>query len=62
KQIESILIDVYEETGVGLTGYVKEITENECAYEVSIGDQYQTIPKEKLQATFTLLNKKLTIT
>jgi threonine aldolase len=59
KQVESILIGVYEETGVGLTGYVKEVSENECAYEVSIGDQYENVPKEKLRTMFTLLNEKL---
>ncbi|MBN8192763.1 DegT/DnrJ/EryC1/StrS family aminotransferase [Bacillus sp. NTK074B] len=59
KHVESRLIDVYEEAGVGLTAYVKEINENKCIYEVSIGDQYQSIPKENLQATFTLLNQKL---
>ncbi|WP_201716053.1 threonine aldolase family protein [Rossellomorea arthrocnemi] len=57
--VESILIDVYKETGVGLTGYVKEVSEDECAYEVSTGDQFESIPKEKLKTTFTLLNEKL---
>ncbi|PFG07374.1 beta-eliminating lyase-related protein [Bacillus sp. es.034] len=59
KQIESILIEVYEETGIGLTGYVKEVSENECAFEASIGDQYKTAPKENLEKIFTLLNEKL---
>ncbi|MCA1060699.1 low specificity L-threonine aldolase [Rossellomorea aquimaris] len=60
KQIESILIDVYEQTGIGITGYVKEISDNECTFEASIGDQYENVPKEELKNMFTLLNQKLT--
>ena len=59
KRVESLLIDLYERTGLGLTGYVKEVSENECAYEVSIGDQYQNVPKEEIKNFFTLLNEKL---
>lgn len=59
KLIEAILIEMYEETGIGLTGYVKEVSENECAFEASIGDQYKNVPKKELKNMFTLLNEKL---
>ncbi|WP_044339759.1 threonine aldolase family protein [Rossellomorea aquimaris] len=59
KEIETILIDLYEETGIGLTGYVKEVTENECAYEVSIGDQYENVSKQELTKLFVVLDEKL---
>ncbi|MGE6754100.1 threonine aldolase family protein [Rossellomorea sp. NPDC071047] len=59
KEIETILMDVYDETGIGLTGYVKEVTENECAYEVSIGDQYENVSKQELSKLFVVLVEKL---
>ncbi|PFA63269.1 low specificity L-threonine aldolase [Bacillus sp. AFS015802] len=59
KQIEATLIEVYEETGIGLTGYVKEVSENECAFEASIGDQYENVSKEQLRTMFHLMNQKL---
>jgi threonine aldolase len=57
--LEPILIDVYEKTGVGLSGYVRETGESSCYYEVSIGDLYDTIPREKLKKAFNLLNENL---
>ncbi|MGG1631614.1 threonine aldolase family protein [Rossellomorea sp. NRS-1567] len=59
KEIETILMDVYDETGIGLTGYVKEVTENECAYEVSVGDQYKNVSKQELSKLFVVLDQKL---
>ncbi|TMU83570.1 low specificity L-threonine aldolase [Bacillus sp. BHET2] len=59
KRVESLLIDLYEVTGIGLTGYIKEVSENECAYEVSVGDQYPNVPKEEIENFFTLLNENL---
>lgn len=59
KEIETILIDLYDETGIGLTGYVKEVTENECAYEVSVGDQYENVSKQELTKLFVVLDEKL---
>ncbi|MFC4411622.1 threonine aldolase family protein [Chungangia koreensis] len=57
--VENVLIGVYEESNIGLTGYVKEVNENECSYEVSIGDLYESVPKEDLQKAFELLDEKL---
>lgn len=57
--IEQILITLYEETGIGLTGMLRDHSENECYFEVSIGDLYQNIPKENLHRTLTALNESL---
>nr|WP_173104989.1 beta-eliminating lyase-related protein [Bacillus sp. KH172YL63] len=59
KQIEELLIQLYEATGIGMTGYVKEVSQHECTYEATIGDQYAHIPKQKLENFFTLLDRKL---
>ncbi|WEG12338.1 aminotransferase class I/II-fold pyridoxal phosphate-dependent enzyme [Pullulanibacillus sp. KACC 23026] len=57
--VEPILIDIYQETGVGLTGYIKEVNDEECSYEISIGDLYETVPKAELEDAFKLLGEKL---
>ena len=60
EQIEAILIEIYEATDIGLTSYLREISEEECNYEVSIGEQYAVLPKEKLHQVFKLLDKRMT--
>lgn len=57
--LESILIANYDATGIGFTGYLRELNENACYYEVSIGDLYATIPKEKLRKAFQLLDERM---
>lgn len=59
EEMESLLIKVYEETGIGLTSYLKETSTSVCSYEVSIGDQYAKIPQDKLKQAFQLLNEKM---
>jgi threonine aldolase len=58
-KLEAAFTAVYHETGIGLTGYVREITEHSCYFEVSIGDLYTQVPKEELKRAFELLNQKL---
>jgi threonine aldolase len=57
--VESILANLYLETGVGLSGYVRPITEQTSSYEVSIGDMYAQVPKQALKEVFLLLNEKM---
>ncbi|MDQ1147894.1 threonine aldolase [Bacillus sp. SORGH_AS 510] len=57
--LEPILLAVYEETGVGLTSYLREVSEKECYFEVSIGDRYGAVPKERVREAFKLLDEKI---
>jgi threonine aldolase len=57
--LEPILLAVYEESGVGLTSYLREVSEKECYFEVSIGDRYATISKERIREAFKLLDEKI---
>lgn len=57
--IVPILIELYETTGVGLTSWVQEREEETCYFEISIGDKYENVPKDKIQEAFRLLNEKL---
>ncbi|MBM7692773.1 threonine aldolase [Peribacillus deserti] len=59
EKLEPILVEIYEAAGIGLTSYLKEKTENECCFEVSVGDAYADLPKEDLKKTFRMLNIKL---
>jgi threonine aldolase len=58
-EMEVILAAIYEETGIGLTGYVREVNKTTCYYEVSIGDLYATLPKEDVKIVFQLLDEKM---
>jgi threonine aldolase len=57
--MEEVLAEVYQETGVGLTGYLREGTDTTCNYEVSIGDLYSQISKEQLKKVFQVLDEKM---
>ncbi|WP_391206961.1 threonine aldolase family protein [Psychrobacillus sp. L4] len=59
EQMEAGLVELYETTGVGLTSYLRQATEETCSYEVSVGDQYATLPKEKVKQVFQLLDEKM---
>jgi threonine aldolase len=58
-ELESILIAIYEATGVGLTGYVREVSETTSCYELSIGDRYADVPKEPLREAFRMLDAQM---
>jgi threonine aldolase len=59
EKVEAILIEVYEKTGVGLTNHLRETGENSCYCEVSIGERYALVPKDKLKQAFNTLYEKL---
>ncbi|MEQ6389370.1 beta-eliminating lyase-related protein [Bacillaceae bacterium S4-13-58] len=58
EEVAPLLMDIYQETGIGITGYLKEVSDSECYFEVSIGDQYEVV-QDKLPDVFELLNLKL---
>lgn len=56
---EKILIAVCEETGIGLSGNVRDAEEGASYYEVSLGDRYSAIPKDRLRQAFERLHEKV---
>ncbi|MCA1035068.1 low specificity L-threonine aldolase [Bacillus infantis] len=58
-EIEPILIQIQEETGIGFTGNLREKDSHSSYYEVSIGDLYEEVPKDLLNQSFQLLNEKM---
>ncbi|UKS23973.1 beta-eliminating lyase-related protein [Paenibacillus sp. HWE-109] len=59
EKLETLLVAMYEATGVGLTAYLKEVSETSCAFEVWIGDRYGQVPKKKLAHAFEWLKTAL---
>lgn len=57
EKVEEVLVNLYRDTGVGFTGNLREISSDECSFEVSLGDQYATIPKESLKHAFDVLTE-----
>ncbi|KAI7266221.1 hypothetical protein KC345_g8232 [Hortaea werneckii] len=58
-QLTPVLIQVHEETGIGLTARLKETGEASCYYELNIGDLYSGVSKPALEEAFRLLDKLL---
>ncbi|WP_138495399.1 threonine aldolase family protein [Paenibacillus pinistramenti] len=59
EQVEPLLAQLTEQTGVALTHYVKDYSETASSYEVSLGERYGTVPKEQVEQLFKLLDEKL---
>ncbi|WP_400245801.1 low specificity L-threonine aldolase [Niallia sp. JL1B1071] len=57
--VETILTDIQEIMGIGISGYVKEIAENTSSFEISLGDAYQEVPIEAVRKMFGLLAEKI---
>jgi threonine aldolase len=59
EKLETILIAIYEATGIGLTSNIREISETTCNFEVNIGDRYAHIPKEEIKKIFQMLDERI---
>lgn len=59
QEVEQILTEICQETSVGLSGYVREVTETTSYFEVSIGDQFGNLDLDKLFNAFSLLDEKM---
>ncbi|WP_042454502.1 threonine aldolase family protein [Neobacillus dielmonensis] len=58
-KLESVFVELHEQTGIGFTGSLREISGEEVYYEVSIGDLYEQVPQPELTEAFQLLGQKL---
>ncbi len=59
EKVAPILIAIMEDTGIGITNHIKEISAKSCYFEVSVGDLYAKIPKETLRNVFDKLDVQL---
>lgn len=54
-----LLGEVQQESGIGLSGYVREIDAGTCSFEVSLGDSYPAVPQEDIERASRLLDEKM---
>ncbi|KAA0549096.1 low specificity L-threonine aldolase [Bacillus sp. BGMRC 2118] len=59
EELEPLLVELYENSDIGLTGHLKEVNDHASYFEVSIGDNYPLVPKEQLRKVFIELHEKL---
>jgi threonine aldolase len=57
--VEKVLLDIHGQTDVGFTGYLNEVSETRCSFEMNLGDEYERISEERLNHAFELLSSKL---
>ncbi|MBN6886316.1 threonine aldolase [Cytobacillus horneckiae] len=58
EEAEAFIAEIHEETAIGLTAKVQE-RGNQVYFELSLGDNYQSIPKDALSHLFTVLENKM---
>lgn len=58
-QLEPVLVEVQQQTGIGITSYLKETDEKTCYFEVSLGDLYEDVPKDEVEKAFLKLDDLL---
>jgi len=56
-RVETILIEIYEATGIGLTNHLRENGDSACSFETNVGDRYADLPREKVEQAFHMLNR-----
>ncbi|QOY35443.1 threonine aldolase family protein [Anaerobacillus isosaccharinicus] len=59
EKLETILVELYEETGVGLTTRITEAEGNKCFFEMSIGDRYSLVPTNEVENVIKVLDRRL---
>ncbi|MMZ59664.1 L-allo-threonine aldolase [compost metagenome] len=59
EKVEQVLIQLCKETGIGITGNLREYTDTTCYCEISIGDQFALIPDEMMDTALTLLDDRM---
>lgn len=59
EEMEHILKEIMETFNVGISGYVRETSDHSCNFEVSLGDQYESITEDQLNSVFDMLNERM---
>ncbi|PQP83302.1 low specificity L-threonine aldolase [Paenibacillus sp. PCH8] len=58
-EVESVLAQMAQQYGIGLTSYLNKTSGNRCSFEYSAGDRYDLVPKDKLRAALEWLDGEL---
>lgn len=57
ENIEALLEEVATRFDIGVSAYLREVDPHHYMFEISLGDQFEAVPKETLQAAFDYLVK-----
>ncbi|RSD26187.1 threonine aldolase family protein [Mesobacillus subterraneus] len=57
--VEPLIADVIQKSGVGITNHLRKTSDSSCYFEMSLGDGYAMIPKEKVEKSISLLRDAL---
>ncbi|MMZ67136.1 hypothetical protein D1872_296890 [compost metagenome] len=58
-KVEPLLIALCEETGIGVTGSLRDFDGETSYFELSVGDGYALVPEERRNDMFRSLDGKL---
>lgn len=58
-EAERILASMTQQFGLGITSYLQQTSAHSCAFELSTGDRYQNVPKDKLHSALQWLDGEL---
>ncbi|WP_100489084.1 threonine aldolase family protein [Sporolactobacillus pectinivorans] len=59
EKLRPLLIDFYQSTDIGLTGYLKKTDNGGCSFETNIGDLYEGVSDDKIRSAFRILDQML---
>ncbi len=59
EEMEPILKDIMESSKVGISSYVRGTSDHSCTFEISVGDQYESITENQLNSVFGMLNERM---
>ncbi len=60
EKLEPVMIEVFKETGIGLTNRLNDNKDGGCYCEISTGDNYENIPKEEIKKALKILDSVIT--
>lgn len=59
EHMSTILTEIQQVTGIGITSYLIEVDEKNCYCEISLGDLYEELSKEDVTKAFKVLDEKM---
>ncbi|MFC9706565.1 threonine aldolase family protein [Paenibacillus sp. NPDC056933] len=58
-EVERILASMAQQFDIGITSYLQQTSEQSCAFELSTGDRYPNVPKDKLRSALEWLDEEM---
>ena len=59
EEAEQVLTACQETSSIAITPYVNEVDDHTCSFEISIGDVYESLPKEEIKKACEILREQM---